>query len=191
MKKHSLFRLVVVLAAGLVVASLWAGPGVELSADMKSTDAAGKVTTGKIYIKPDKIRQEIVVDGDTTVVILRMDKKISWTLLPGNQYMEMALQFDPSRPGSDPSVQYTTKTIGTETVAGYVCTVTEYSYKDKKLGVTVQWMADKIGFPVKTVSKNASGKVMSTIEYSNIKPGNQPDSLFEIPKGYQKFGFSF
>lgn len=79
------------------------------------------------------------------------------------------------------------KTIGNETVNGYSCQVVEYVYKDKKLGSLVQWIADDLGFAVKTQTKNARGKVESTVEYKNIAVGPQPDNLFEIPAGYKKF----
>ncbi len=64
----------------------------------------------------------------------------------------------------------------------------QYTYQDKKLGVLTQWFSEKLGFAVKTQTKDSKGKINSTIEYQNIKQGVQPDSLFEIPSGYQKLG---
>lgn len=133
----------------------------------------------------EKVRQELKSGDDVSVTILRLDKKVSWTLMPENQYMEIAFNFDPNQP--NPDYKYEMKTIGTETVNGYSCQVVEYVYKDKKLGSLVQWIADDLGFAVKTQTKNSRGKVESTIEYKNIVVGPQPDSLFEIPAGYKKF----
>ena len=68
----------------------------EFSADIVITDAKGKTSQGKVYIKGnEKIRQETTADGETSVTILRLDKKLSWTLLPDNQYMEIKMPFDP------------------------------------------------------------------------------------------------
>jgi negative regulator of sigma E activity len=150
------------------------------------TDAKGKVTTGKIYMKgTDKIRQEVKADGEVTVTILRLDKKVSWTLMPEKQYMEVAFPFDPNQP--NPDFEYEMKTIGNETVNGYPCKIVEYVYKNKKYGVLVQWISDELGLAVKTQTKNSRGKVESTVEYKNIVAGKQPDDLFEIPAGYKKF----
>jgi len=101
------------------------------------------------------------------------------------------IPFDPANPGTDPSVQFEMKTIGTEVVSGYSCQVNQYTYKDKKYGILIQWVADKLGFPIKTQTKDAGGKVTSTTEYSNIKLEKQADSLFEIPPGYEKMSFPF
>ena len=166
----------------------------EFSADFTSTDAKGKIATGKYFIKNNNIRQEITAEGQNAITILRMDKKVSWTLMPeSKQYMEMALPFDPSHPSSDNTTEYEyeMKTIGHETINGYDCDVIQYTYKNKKYGILVQWLAKKLNFPVKYQTKGSNGKVTSTMEYQNIKTGGINDSLFEIPDGYTKLGISF
>lgn len=164
--------------------------GAEFSADMIMTDAKDKIASGKIFIKGfQKIRQEINVEGETNVTILRLDKKVSWTLMPEKQYMEVSFPFDPNQPNKE--VEYVETTIGNETVNGYACKVIQYTYKDKKLGVLIQWYSESLGFAVKTQTKDSKGKINSTVEYKNIKQGTQPDSLFEIPAGYQKFSLPF
>jgi hypothetical protein len=45
-----------------------------------------------------------------------------------------------------------------------------------------QWITDT-GLPVKSAAVNGSW----VLEYKNLKTGKQPDTLFEIPAGYQKF----
>lgn len=183
-------RLVSSLVILILTVLLWCGlvfaASPEFSADMIMTDAKGKVTTGKIYMKGyEKIRQELKNNGDVAVTIMRLDRKVSWTLMPENQYMEVQFTFDPNQLNTE--YEYEMKTVGSETVNGYSCKVVEYVYKDKKLGSLVQWIADDLGFAVKTQTKNSRGKVESTIEYKNIVVGPQPDSLFEIPAGYKKF----
>jgi len=178
------------LAVLLVVALIYSGfvfaVSPEFSADLIMTDAKGQTATGKIYVQgTDRIRQEISDQGEVGVTILRMDKKVCWTLMPEQQYMEIKFPFDPNQP--NPEYQYDQKTLGTETVNGYSCQVIQYTYKDKKHGVLLQWIADELGFAVKTQTKNTRGKVSSTVEYKNIVQGKQMDELFEIPAGYEEF----
>jgi hypothetical protein len=45
-----------------------------------------------------------------------------------------------------------------------------------------QWWATDINFPVKTAADDGSW----VMEYRDINIGSQPDSLFDIPSGYQK-----
>lgn len=179
--------LVLILALSCFGGVLAKAP--EFSADMVITDAKGKTNLGKVYIKGnEKIRQESTADGETTVTILRLDKKVSWTLLPDNQYMEVKMPFDPNQP--NPEFEYDMAELGNETVNGYPCKIVQYTYKNKKYGVLKQWVSEKLGYSVKIESKDAKGKT-TLIEYKNIKEGKQPDSLFEIPKGYEKFALQF
>jgi hypothetical protein len=46
-----------------------------------------------------------------------------------------------------------------------------------------QWISKGIAMPVKMAAVDNSW----IVEYKNIKTGKQPDSLFEIPAGYQSF----
>ncbi|MGE5605826.1 MAG: DUF4412 domain-containing protein [Bacteroidota bacterium] len=166
----------------------------EFSADFTMTGANGEVATGKTFIKGDKIRQETAAEGETMIIILRMDKKVSWTLMPDmKQYMEATISFDPAHPSGNAGTEYEyeTKTIGHEKVNGYDCDVIQFTYKKTKYGVLVQWFSPKLNFAVKYQTKDSKGKVTSTMEYKNIKTANVADSLFEIPAGYSKFSMDF
>jgi outer membrane lipoprotein-sorting protein len=186
MAKRIGFRLVILLAVVLIFSGLVLAATPEFSGEMILTDAKGKVTQGKIYVQgTEKIRQETSAGDEVSVTILRLDKKVSWTLLPDQQYMEVNLPFDPNQPNLD--LEYEMKTLGSETVNGYPCQIIQYTYKDRKYGVLVQWFSEELGFAVKTQTKDGKGKVTSTVEYRNIVEGKQPDELFEIPSGYSKF----
>ncbi|HHT04826.1 MAG TPA: DUF4412 domain-containing protein [Hydrogenispora sp.] len=186
MAKRIGFRLVILLAVVLIFSGLVQAATPEFSGEMILTDAKGKVTQGKIYVQgTEKIRQETSAGDEVSVTILRLDKKVSWTLLPDQQYMEVNLPFDPNQPNLD--LEYEMKTLGSETVNGYPCQIIQYTYKDRKYGVLVQWFSEELGFAVKTQTKDGKGKVTSTVEYRNIVEGKQPDELFEIPSGYSKF----
>lgn len=184
------FIMTLVLTLFLVFNALAAG--IEFAADFTMTDAKGKVVaTGKFFMKNEKIRQETAAEGETNVTIVRIDKKVAWTLLSNNQYMEVAIKFDPKNPELSKEIEYDKAVIGQETVNGYDCQVVQYTYKEKKYGVAVQWIAAKLQFPVRTQTKDAKGKITATVDYANIKPGPQPDSLFEVPAGYQKMTLPF
>ncbi len=176
------FLLIFTMGLSMVMAA-----GTEFSADMSITDAKGKIAAGKVFIKGiNKIRQEITVEGQASITILRLDKKLSWTLMPEQQmYMEMALPVNPNEP--NPDYEYTTTDLGIQKINGYDCKGTKFTYKNKKYGELIQWISDKLQYSVKIEVLNSKGKITSIIEYSNIKQGPQPDSLFEVPANYQKF----
>ncbi|HBK69493.1 MAG TPA: hypothetical protein DEB05_06350 [Firmicutes bacterium] len=156
----------------------------EFKADFTTVEAKGKIISGTIYIKGDKIRQEVEEDGGTLVTILRLDRKVSWILMPDNKYMEVSLPFDPNQPQNQ---DFEMATIGQEKINGYDCDIIQYTYKKKSLGVLKQWVAKELKYAIKIESLDSKGKVTSTTEYKNISRGILDDSLFELPKGYSKF----
>jgi outer membrane lipoprotein-sorting protein len=190
MRKCVSFLLFACLLAGVSGSAAFAA-GPEFSADFKTTDANGKVTTGKFFSKGDKIREEISAGKESSVMILRLDKKVSWTLMPNNQYVEVALPFDPANPQAYAKTEYEEKVIGTETVNGVVCQVIQTTYKDPKYGIMIKWVPSKNEIALKIQTKDSSGKVTSTTEFSNITKAQQPASLFELPAGYKKFALPF
>jgi hypothetical protein len=48
-------------------------------------------------------------------------------------------------------------------------------------------LKNKGGFPLRVISRDASGKQVSKMEATKIEPGSLPDSLFAPPADYQKF----
>jgi outer membrane lipoprotein-sorting protein len=186
---NGLLAIVLMLSASYTVSVAPA----EFSADITVSDAKEQVSTGKVFIKGEKIRQETTVDDQSSITILRLDKKLSWTLIPDEkQYMEIALNFDPAHPASgSKDYEYTTSDLGTEKVNGYDCRVTQYTYKNPKYGIMIQWIAKSLNYPVRYLTKDSKGKVTLTVDYTNIKTGKLDDSLFEVPNGYSKFSLPF
>lgn len=187
MKKSLRLFLLSLLLLSMAVLPMLAASMAEFSADMTITDGKD-VTKGKIYVKQDKMRQEIITEDATAVTILRMDKKVAWTLMPElGTYMEVSLDFDPNGPQAEAG-KYETVNVGTEKIEGYQCDVVKYVYKDKKLGSMIIWQAKDLGgFAIKMENYNSKGKLETTTTYSNIKVEKQPDALFELPEGYSKF----
>jgi len=188
MDKKIRLRLVIVL--GIFIS--WIGfssmaLAAEFSADLIIDNPQGKFT-GKVYVKADKIRQEFLNAGMKQVVILRLDKGVTWSLMPENKmYMEMA---GTGKEATDPEIEKKIKdmadkkSLGKEKIGGYVCEKYQYIYHDKSLGVLTQWFSKQLNYPIKTEHKTSSYHMVT--EYKNIKEGGIEDSLFEIPSGYQK-----
>ncbi|MGE5527816.1 MAG: DUF4412 domain-containing protein [Patescibacteria group bacterium] len=198
MKKGFVLRLTMIVLCLLVLTTCltaFAANVVPFSADMVQT-VKKKDTIGKIFVKQNKIRQELVDDkGQATITILRMDKMVVWVLMPADKmYMEIDLAKNKTYQYyvNNPDMIADTEDLGTETVNGYVCQKVQYTYKDKSLGTMVQWFSQRLQFAIKMEMKSRS--VTTTIEYRNIVEGPQPDSLFEVPADYEKFAmpsFSF
>lgn len=160
------------LFAGFAVAA-------EFSADLVVTPKGEESLTGKIFVKGNKVRNEMAEDGEIQILINRPDKKVTWMITPEEKsYMEIPYQ------ESDESFEEWTaekekgaKALGEETVSGQVCRKFEIVEDGEK---TVYWVSKKLSFPIKVESSD------TVMEYKNIKEGGVADSLFEIPDGYQK-----
>jgi hypothetical protein len=176
-KKIAFILLVVFLFAGTVQA-------VEFSADSITTQKNGEKMTGKVYFKPDRFRMDMKVHEDM-VVITRVDKKVAWNIMPKEKiYMEMPFDLI-NKPKVDEKVEgeIERKQVGAETIDGHPTKKYLITYKSgNKTDQVYQWMATDINFPVKTAAIDGSWSQ----EFRNIKMGPQPNSLFEVPAGYQK-----
>jgi len=174
---------ILLTAALAIVLSAVAASAAEFSADMVMKGPDGQAMSGKVFVKGQKIRQEIQQDGERVITILRMDKKLSWVLMVDEKvYMEMKMQ----KSAEDPSLVEKTdpakiRRLGKETVNGFVCEKIQVTEKD---AVITQWISEELGWPIKGEAKTPEG--VSSHEYKNIRKGNVPDDLFEVPKGFQK-----
>jgi hypothetical protein len=181
---------------------------IEFSGDMSTkvsigasqqSPAQNMQSDGKLYIKGNKIRQDVKSNLMNVITIARGDKKVRWTLNPKDKtYMELSTSNRPD--AADPlksmSIdgmvkqmggpdRVTKKLLGKETVNGFACTKYQIMSKIKNAGVSSTiWIADKINFPIRVFSQSQGNKV--TLEVKNIRIGKVADSIFEIPKGYKK-----
>lgn len=82
------------------------------------------------------------------------------------------------------------KRIGTESIEGFACDIYEGDVIiDEKTGETAPvkfWLSKKLQYPLKAEIRMPppAGRIKSHVK--NIKTGNQPAHLFEIPEGYTK-----
>ena len=174
----------VLLALGLAIPT-WAA---EFSADMLQK-MAGQTQTGKIFMKGSKMRMEMDTPGGKTINIILPDEGKSIMLIPQQKmYMEMSSADTPGSPppaGKDDLEKMADlKNLGKEKINGYSCDKYEVIYNDKTMGKMIQWISPKLNIPLKMAGEGPHGDF--TLEYKNIKEGGVPDSMFQVPPGYQK-----
>ena len=170
---------------GMVILFSFLGCGktqaTDFSADVVNT-AAGKTMSGKIFVSRDNIRMEF----SEIITITRMDKQVSWMLMPAQKtYMEHPLDTHAAM-GTKEKVdgEIDRKMIGNEKIDGQAVRKYLVSYKNQdKSGEIYQWMRDGLAMPVKTAAKDGSW----SMELKNVKFGAQDAGLFELPEGYTKF----
>ncbi len=176
MKKSIVFAV----ALSLILMAAAAVTAADFSADVIHK---GKGYTGesKVYVQGNKVRME--PKGQNQYSIVRTDLSRTWVVMP-DQRMYMESKYDPSQvPQEKIRGEISRKLVGAETVDGHPTQKYEVTYKDGgKVMKSHQWVATDIDFPIKTAAIDGSW----SMEYRNIRMGPQPDSLFEIPKGYQK-----
>lgn len=178
---------------------LWAGPAAaggkaaEYSANLVHIDAAGKVEpAGRIVAAPGKWRMEqLGGEAGAPVVIVRMDKKTQWVLMPEEKiYMESVVKEGDQAAGlgkpGGPTGKVVEKDLGAETVNGYLCRKKEVTSESAFQGrtmkhVTIVWQAEEFDFPLRTRDEDGS-----VTEMRDIKTGAQPAALFEVPAGFDK-----
>ncbi len=161
--------------------------GAEFVADVVQHIPAGTMT-GKVYVKGKNYRQEMTMMGMKHITIYREDKDVAWVLMPAQMtYMEMKGESIKSAAFSGKELEEIAdkKYLGEEKVNGYKCKKYRYVYHDKSMGTVTQWVAKKLDYPIKIVMESpVSGK--TTIEYKNIKQKKLSNSLFVVPKEYEK-----
>ncbi len=172
----------VIFSVSLTVLSLL-GPeqakAIEFSSDLVIVPKGDEPMEGKIFVKGDKIRQETSEEDGTQIMIIRPDKKLTWMITPEDKtYMEMPYQSeDKTFEEWTPEKEKKAKLLGQETVSGIACKKFETVEDGEK---TTLWVSTQFPFPIKVEDSE------TTMEYRNIKLGPLPDSLFELPPGYEK-----
>jgi hypothetical protein len=158
------------------------------SADMVS-ESSGVTNKSRMYAKGAKQRMEASEEGQKVINIIRADKKVMWMLMPDEKmYMEMPLNSkkeDIASKLNDPNVKVEKKLLADETVDGHPSKKYHVimTRNGKKESSGYMWEAsDLSNFPVKWQDED----MKTTVTWKNIKFGDVPDSVFEIPAGYKK-----
>lgn len=155
----------------------------EFTADFITTDME-KTSAGRIWVKGDRIRQEVAGADGSFISIYRFDKMVLWTLIPGNRYMERNPPPNPVLPLKE---GFNRTVLGVETINGYPCEMIKYVYRNKADGIYTVWISQKLHYPIKTETRAANNRVIAATECKNIREETVSDALFELPAGYRKF----
>lgn len=165
---------VIFLLSGVGIASA------DCTADYVTTSEGRKIIDGKVFIKGDLIRQEILnKEGGNVIMISRPDRSELWMVNPAEKkYMVFPIdkkegqleKWNEKREGN-------AKYLGKEKVSGLKCK--KYVITDNGRE-TYFWISKKFPFPVKL-----ENKAICT-QYKNIKTKRLSKSVFEVPSDYQK-----
>ena len=199
MRVSRMFRMVAAIAVGYMTmapnAILAAGPPqakVEYSADTM-LESAEMSMKGKVNFTPTRERREMVMGGggDKMILIMRHDKKVSWTLMPAEKiYMEMDLnQAGPGQPPDPSQYQIEQTVIGPETVNGVSTTKSKIIMtgpNGQKMGGFMWLTKENILMKMDAIAIDAKEKHRFKTELTNLKVGKQDPKLFEVPPGYEK-----
>ena len=185
MKRSISHRLMFALAGVFILSGM--GMAAEFTADLIQTGPK-TLNKGKLYVKGGKIRQE-VTEGSKFIVIDRPDKDLTWIMNPKYKtYMKVTDAI--IRGIDDPRAWERFKDVGKAlpatkaTINGYSCTKRSWVLGKGKLQKTLtEWKSDKLNFVIRRQKKELASTWL--IDYKNIKVGTVPDSVFEVPKGYQ------
>ena len=184
-------RWLINLLTGLILMIAFSGLTLasEFSADVIMTGGP-MAGNGKIWVKGQKMRQEIGEQEEKRIVIMDLDQGFLCRILQGGVYIKNEIESNGKgfRPDNFLWLQQglseaQVKIVGKETVNGYQCDKYLITFKNKEMGTMTQWVAIKLDYPIKTVNKNdALGEVIT--ELQNIKKGDVKDDLFLLPTGY-------
>lgn len=175
-KARLIFAVIFLLFFNVVLAE-------DFSADMISRTQSFD-TEGRIFVSNNKIRMEMM----GTISIVRMDKNVSWMLMPEQKtYMELPIKPQDIIATSEKIPgEVKRELIGKETISGNSTDKYKviYSMSGQEAFMFV-WLVPGSNIPVRTQAQDGSWM----IEYRNINIAPQSASLFEIPSGYQKFSY--
>jgi len=161
---------------------------VSFAADVKfeSEEFTG---TGHMYYQPGKVRDEMSMGSEKTVMIRRLDTNKFYMMMPAmpGSYMEI----DPDK-GSDDAPNYkliSREVVGAESINGIPATKYKSVYEsdDGKFGGFTWYTDDHIAVKAFLIHESNGEKQRFKFELSNLDRGAQDNALFELPPGATAF----
>jgi Domain of unknown function (DUF4412) len=156
------------------------------SADQIHT-MSGKTKTTKVHASPNAMRMEGEEKGKKSIVIMRFDRKVMWSLMPDQKmYVELPWASQAEWASWAEGAQVQRQPLGMEQVGAYSCEKSRVQVTlQGKVYTSLEWAAKELnGFVVKTQDE----KGQWSNEYQNVQLGPQDPSLFEVPGDYKKLG---
>jgi len=186
MKRRSIWKVLVLAVLVILAGWTWAPAQTqEFSADQILLGPGGE-QQGKIYFKQDRWRVEVTQPQTQKAIvqIFRMDKKVSWMLIPEDKvYMETPLFPDMIPWAKQIPGEVERKSLGEETVQGQLTEKYQVKVFNGEIAQELYlWTSKELKVPVKTQTKD--GKF--GIELRNIQIQAQPEDLFELPPDFKK-----
>jgi outer membrane lipoprotein-sorting protein len=139
------------------------------------------VTT--VWEKQQKTREEMTIQGTTTIIIFDMDAGVYYMSSGENMWMKMTLDTSmvPEGATENPNdiLDYNPQITGTETIDGKSCTV--ITWEIPGTGTMTEWIWTEKGFPLKMETTTSEGTTIIT--FTNISFSDIDDSMFELPEG--------
>jgi outer membrane lipoprotein-sorting protein len=167
---------------------------------MTGNDGKNMLQHSRVYYGKDKGRIEMLdmatggrAMPGTGTMIYRMDRQVMWMVMPSQgMYMEMPMP-SPSSVGANSKAMPVNpldmphrKYMGTEMVNGQLADKYEITMNTQKRPQTMySWTAKGSIMPVRVEMETGTGKM--EIDYTNVRLGEPPAELFELPAGYRKF----
>ncbi len=163
---------------------------VEYSADqvLEAEDGGMK---SRMYYTPTKERREMNQGGQNMIIIMRHDKKVTWTVMPEEKmYMEAAMKPSADKDKTDMSAYKIEQTpVGQEMLNGVNMNKSKIMMthsNGSKMGGFMWMTKEGIMAKIDAIAVEKGSKDRFKMEQTNIKVGKQPADLFELPRGVEK-----
>jgi outer membrane lipoprotein-sorting protein len=185
-----LLAIAITLISGMAwAAEKYSRPKVEYSAD-NITETEQITMTAKVYSTPDKERREQEMGQMKHILITRLDKKVTWMLMPDHgMYMEMPLKDSNEKSPDMSNYKIEQSVVGKEEVNGVMATKNKIIMTDSqgnKFGGFMWTTKEGIMVKMDAIGKTEGSKMRIKMDLKNLKIGKQDPALFEIPEGMSK-----
>ncbi|HQV81398.1 MAG: hypothetical protein KBF23_04345 [Agitococcus sp.] len=141
----------------------------------------------KIFMTPNKERQDASLGGTVVTTIIRHDKGVAWLLIPSKkEYNEIDITTTAAA-SVHPTLQGKSNTeLGQETLEGAVVKKFALNNEDGQPSTFV-WVSESgIILKADIPQNDTTGRPQASIYLKDVVIGTQDSSLFELPDGYIK-----
>lgn len=157
----------------------------------------GVQAEGRVFRAPNKERREFTIEGESRIVIVRLDTKRVWSLVPEEKIFietsfDEALGRSAARAAPAAKAKVALTPLGHEPVNGVAALKERVAGEDEEGRpiAAIVWVSPQgIVLRVDTELLDDQGrKHQVRMELHDLKPGPQDSKLFEIPPDYRPAG---
>ena len=161
---------------------------VGFSADARVV-AAGMTMNSKINYQSERLRDQAIVEGQQVTIIQRYDLGKTWILMTPTMYMEHELGTALQAPDYTLVMK---EAVGEEVINGVETTKYETIYQSAqgRFGGFTWVNEDNIAVKGTLFSETGGKREEISFELTNLDISEQPEELFELPAGANKFDMS-